>query len=129
MTDSQDQPVLDDDQYALPPHLIVSKADIAINYFLFFGSLGAFTGGLITMHAGIIVGFGIILFVYVLRIIRNFFYIFAPRLPSYRSMVREAYIARDMQQTDRTITQDDAMNYAVGGIAVGMPWQDFDEPF
>jgi len=126
MTDSQDDG--SSTNYQLPEHLIVSKADIVINYIVFFFCLGAFIGGLLMMHAGFIIGFGLVLFIYVLRVVKNFFFIFAPRLPSYKSIVREAYAVKARQDSglvdNRTITQDDAINYALGGIAMTMPYDD-----
>ena len=118
--------------------LLDGQKEIRRNWTMLGASLGGFIFGVAEEQAGLAACSAIILMVFAVRIVKNFFYLFAPRLPKYRDMVTEARIAEAVQiansnagrTNNRTITQDDAMNYAVGGIAVTMPYDDyFDGPF
>lgn len=117
--------------------LLAEQNEIKRNWTVLGASFGGFIFGVFQEQMALMACSAIVLMFYALRIARNFFYLFAPRLPKTRDMVTSARISRAIQtvnqqsgvSNNRTITQDDAINYGIGGIAVGMPFQDFDEPF
>jgi hypothetical protein len=145
MTTSQQNPASgqpDPDAFDLDAYIAArDSVDRTVNRFLFWGSLGGAISSIAFEHYNIAFLCLLVLFIYLLKTMRNFFYALAPRMPSTAELVREAQYAHFKQRmytdaqmrgepiANRTITQDDAMNYALGSIGVVMPFQDFDEPF